>query len=807
MALLRRITLIVMSMAAVAAGVVVPTAPAVAASSTPTLISPANDTTTPLKDIILHWSAVPGASNYQVQVSPSTDWANDAISLPESGETSATVYEVPVSLPHATYFWRVRAEVGASAGPYSAAFEFLREWQAAITITHTPTATDPTLAWAPVPEASIYKVLFASAPVTLDDINTSAATCTTSATSIAPFATDLGGGASCAGPADGAANYWGVAAYDSSKDVVLQGSTSPLGGCAQLPECDATIATGGPFTPSPPSGTAPTGTAPTPPSALVTSWHAATSTATPCDTATPCPTTPTFSWNAVPGANFYKVSVYRDPAKTNIYREYSTEWTSFTPTDSFIDAQSGQAYYWDVSAGVCVSGGVVVSCNEATPIAQSCATSSSTSTTAPTVTGVTVNPAGPSGAQSMQGGATATVTLTGTNIQSGACVVASGGAITTAPSGSTTSLSFTYDAPASGGTVTFHIVNPDGSTSAESPPVTITSSVTTVGVSAISAFGKRSGPVVLTAPANGATVSGPAVTFHWGDYITDGSQGSMEAASYHVQVSTDDAFTSNVIDLATVDLTQYTDPSNKLSAGHYFWRVAAIDQDGNPLSWSAPNKLTVNSGGPRVHFTTPDGVGVLHALRIKFTDPVKGVNARTLRVVSVESGARVPGKLTLGNSPTQYVFTPSTPFATGGKYDLAVGSSIVDGNGNPAVVTGGPVRISTDAPNGSHGWSYSPGWHRFKASGAVSGSYVAASGGHGAKLRVAGSQARIYACKGPNMGAIRISIAGQSQTISEHQSYTRCGIRIWRGPIPSGLHMLKITVVNGTGNLDEVKVS
>lgn len=70
---------------------------------------------------------------------------------------------------------------------------------------------------------------------------------------------------------------------------------------------------------------------------------------------TPVRDTPTMTWNASPGMTYYKVYLALDASFTNIVREYDTEFTSLTPTESLLDNQAGQAYYWFVRGcqGLC----------------------------------------------------------------------------------------------------------------------------------------------------------------------------------------------------------------------------------------------------------------------------------------------------------------------------------------------------------------------------------------------------------------------------------------------------------------------
>ena len=164
------------------------------------------------------------------------------------------------------------------------------------------------------------------------------------------------------------------------------------------------------------------------------------------------------------------------------------------------------------------------------------------------------------------------------------------------------------------------------------------------------------------------------------------------------------------------------------------------------------------------------------------------------------------GKITRGATPKSYIFIPDRPLGTGVTYVLVPTPGLVDGNGNPIVVTGGGVRTSTTAKSTNPGWHYSHGWHKFAASSALSGHYFAATPGRQASLTVGGSEAHLFACVGPDFGHITISVGGHSQTISEHQKFTQCGVEIWHRALPDTPRKLTISVVGGVGNLDEVQV-
>jgi hypothetical protein len=114
------------------------------------------------------------------------------------------------------------------------------------------------------------------------------------------------------------------------------------------------------------------------------------------------------------------------------------------------------------------------------------------------------------------------------------------------------------------------------------------------------AFQKQSAPVVLTSPADLATV-GDQITFTWQDYLaTNGGltpPATQEAKQYRIQVSLVADFAS-IFDTATVDQTTYTAFSKTFPEGPLYWRVSAIDGSGNVLTSSASRLVTKSSPLP-----------------------------------------------------------------------------------------------------------------------------------------------------------------------------------------------------------------
>jgi hypothetical protein len=831
----RRIALVIATIGAIFASLAVPLTPASAARdvSTPVLLSPANDPSTHLgSDIVFTWDAVAGASQYQLQVSPNGEWTNNVVVLPNNGIVTEPTLEMPVSLPNATYYWHVRAQVGGVWGRYSAQWTFVKDWEATLTVLKQPTTADPTITWAPVEHASLYLVRYLPA----GDFDSTPGEgfqevdCWTANTSVTPYASDAtpnpepvagpGAPSKCAGNSGilplkyGVTYAWELIAYDDTTAAAVTADTTPNveQDCEQFdqPLCDADTVIGPTaflFEPARAGTPARSGTV----TGLTTTWHTSALPGSTCTTTDTCPTTPTFSWNPVPGANFYEVNVYRDPDGTNLYRSFSTAWPELTPSADLFDAQAGQPYYWTVSAGTCSISAADPTCAASGATGDTCPTGSGT--TKPTLgTDIKVTPSGPEGDQTMIGGSEGTVSLLSSGVNAPACVIPSDGFVdeTSVAVGFGGLITFTYDAPVASEAVTFLVVNPDGATSNASAPLTIIGGAQIIlyQTSQPVTFAKRSGPITPTSPANHAVLSATSPTFKWQDFMTTGGLDSYDARNYELQISQDHSFDTTILDDKNVDLTQYTNPTTLLADGSYYWRVGAIDETGDLLTWSTIRQLTVNAVSPTVSFLSADGTAVDQPLVIQVSTPLRNLNGQTLAVVPLgaPTANAIRGRLVEGASNTLYSFFPHVPLATGGSYQLRLTQSVLDTTGNPAVVSGGPIRVDQTALNTSAGWQYSRGWTRHSASSALSGSFVQAKGGRIATIQVAGSELVVYGCKAPNMGHLTINIAGQNFTASENQSFTRCGEELWHGAIPGGVRTLTLRVSNGIGNFDSVQL-
>lgn len=748
MALSRRIALTALTATtAVIATLALPATMAAAAdpitgTNGPTLTAP-SDT----HRVVLSWTpsagSTPYLTGYELQISPNADWTNDTVSLPNGGRTSNHTYEVPISLPHGYYYWRVRAVDAGGQSNWSADGQFLREWTDPMTMLQEPTSSDPTIAWAPVPGASLYEVRYSTQPNFPTDASLTA-TCWTASTEFTPYTLKssvetVGGDCmSATDIKDGLSLYWEVRAFDDSTAPILPADTAndPNYECAQVqPECDADTLNsvqlfdasqiGSPtFTYSAPAAGSPT---PGPVTGLTTSWFtdiAHSVSVHDCDdlSASICPVTPTFSWNPISGANYYEVAIYRDPALSNVYRVYDTQWPSITPRDAYLDAQvndgTGAAFYWTVTAETCVNSNTDATCG--TPV-----------------------------------------------------LVGSGGG------------------GGSGGTPTFTVVG------ASPAPAT---------------FDKRSGAVTVTSPNPSTHVNSSTGTFTWGDFFASGGQSAFDVRNYRLQVATDAEFSHVVLDVATIDMHQYTPQSVALADGVYYWRVQPIDESGNGLTWSNTLQFTRDATPPvfRLTDTSVPLVGAKFHLAVSETDLAGSVSTSTVQIVPiVGGGSALPGSWAVGATTGTWVFTTTAKLVPGQYYGIHLNSGITDSAGNAAKASSHTARASVVADDNSGVWSFNTGAARHTASGAIGGTYVTLPSARGASVHFVGSKYYVYGCKGPSYAKLVVTLDGHTiTTVNEHQSFTKCGVLLFTGSsTTTAVHTLKVVASGGTATIDEMKTA
>jgi hypothetical protein len=718
--------------------------------STPTSLAP-NSSSTPQKDPVLSWNAVSGATSYEVQLSKSSDPsdAEDTVTLPDSGATAVASYAVPQTLVHGVYFWRVRAIDGSDHSTWSAEAQLDRAWDDAPSIAGSTPSSD---AGATQTGIASYPWRFAWTPV--------------------PDA--------------------------SSYEIELSSSPSfPQPGTVQ-------------------DGQLIDGTTTVDCLTTATSWtpYGNNQKSTPDINVDTCD----LSDLVTSGGLFWRVRAIDDstgslvtsasqkntlecggvPDSTGAALGESTTLALGTPSSTGQDCS-----LWSVRGNVAnpTGDGTTVDPGDVTTMSLNCPTGTASDYACATTPEISWQPV----------------------------VGAANYAVTIADDSNFTNIEHLY-------TTQFLSLTPRDQladyTAGKGYYVAVQAcnGDNVCGTATVKTFTKRT-PIVSNLTATKVT---GGVRLSWTDlaakYATSpAGVPAVEAEDYTVQVAkaTDPDFDSPVL-TTTVDAacdstvetcyspSAHTSPGTDQTivvppaTGSYIWRVKPIDLTGNALPAAADaSAFTVDLTAPTFHISTKSGVAVSGPLTIVASEAVTGVSASTVQIVpeGKKVASAVAGKLTAGSAPNSWEFTPTKPLATGGSYVLSVSGTVTDQSGNSAAVTGAAVRTTTTAKNTSKGWTFSAGWKKHSASGALSGSYRSAATPHSAHVVVVGTEAELFACKGPTFGTVSVTVGGHTQKVSEHQSFSRCGVEVWHRAIASGQQTVTVKVTKGTGDIDEVTVA
>jgi hypothetical protein len=341
------------------------------------------------KTVTLNWAPVSGATGYKVEVGRDASWSDTPVYTATAKVSQLTL---PVSLPHASYVWRVAALNGSTIGHWSSETvdpEFTRAWTTApqpLAPSGSTVGLYPELSWTPIPSASAYEVQVTDKPFIQDPGVQETApgkvdTCFTARTRVTFFTEHVQNGESNPGPCfstllgDGGQRYWRVRGLDRYTGPGASYSTDPAahgiadvpwkgtpdtsvgsdcqgdtgGGCVPAGASEFSAWSAGvPFavTLTAPAGTYNTANAPT--------LHALTTDpdnlCTTSLTVTTCTDFPTVSWDAAPGAALYRVTVALDAAMSNVQRIVDLASNHWTPTDSWAEGSPKGAYYVTVQA-------------------------------------------------------------------------------------------------------------------------------------------------------------------------------------------------------------------------------------------------------------------------------------------------------------------------------------------------------------------------------------------------------------------------------------------------------------------------
>lgn len=130
-----------------------------------------------------------------------------------------------------------------------------------------------------------------------------------------------------------------------------------------------------------------------------------------------------------------------------------------------------------------------------------------------------------------------------------------------------------------------------------------------LGVTGAASFEKTSPKITGLTSSSGA---GNDISFSWHDYADTnlattsyGEAGIQSAKQYRVLVDNEPGFSDPLLDDATVDQATYTAAGDLYPEGTLFWKVRAVDTQGNQVGESAVHSVTKSS--PQVALVSPIG--------------------------------------------------------------------------------------------------------------------------------------------------------------------------------------------------------
>lgn len=300
-----------------------------------TLQGPVDSFVPEVTDVVLDWAPVTGAATYDLQVSTDENFLSATLVRDIVG----TRWSPEVTLNNDEYYWRVRpVDTSGNAAPWPAEpWRFRRAWSAQPTATYPRGVVDTSrpffYQWEPIARADQYTVIL------FDETGDIVCSATTIHTTMA---------GDCV-PAQSGSYRWRVVGIDNTKRVV----TDQL---AQTPASfDYTVPS--PVTPAPAGSL----------SVSDVTGHRVSLTGTAafsgadgdtCEGVLPATCldlrqTPVLTWDPVPGATSYRVTLSYDRELTNRVPEHSemvVKEPMWTPSKTLTlkDSQAGSAYFWVV---------------------------------------------------------------------------------------------------------------------------------------------------------------------------------------------------------------------------------------------------------------------------------------------------------------------------------------------------------------------------------------------------------------------------------------------------------------------------
>jgi hypothetical protein len=217
-------------------------------------------------------------------------------------------------------------------------------------------------------------------------------------------------------------------------------------------------------------------------------------------------------------------------------------------------------------------------------------------------------------------------------------------------------------------------------------------------------FGKQS-PAVTGLSSSDPNAS--EVTFSWDDYhdtniatTWNGEKSNQTAKSYRFQVDNDSSFASP-IDTRVVDQATVTEWDQLYPDGSYWWRVQAVDDEGQGQTWSTVHTFTKTSppvtptspvGGASVAGTTPfrwaaAPFAASYSIEVyRDNDTAFQPSNRVISATGLKTTAYVPS-VPLPASGTNYLWRVRRTDASGNPGPWSVAQSFFSTGAAPTLVT------------------------------------------------------------------------------------------------------------------------
>lgn len=744
------------------------------------------------KNVELTWTAVAGATSYEIQLLD-----DDNLDVAQHLEATSPIarWTVPVTIPTGEYRWRVRALTGKTPGPWSELNTLVRGWEQAPSTFEATGVTVPTLTWAPMVDASFYEVEVSPVPFgsPLYSVDKTFV-CRTEHTTLTPYGVALGGTTFVNPPGDEGSCAFGAESSQAAADAAAKAAADAAAAKAAAAAFAAAAA------------------------ALAAGSPTATPTVTPTSTATASPSaTPT----ATATAAEEPVSTKYVFAKTYYWRVRGRDGTVDTRPTSFTASPGSCVGPW-LKSGVTVEPDTTLGVRKVTvqlpttpPTAEAtpeCSLWSKERTFVPRAPSLGVVNTSPTGLSIVPLAAGSSSRTTASPTFSWAPVFGAVyyrfyfsrdrliGSIDLAAE--TMGTSFTpYSSLVLGSTTRYWAIQACGGGATEfnddmCSPVSAPQPISQVSTNPAAPRSFTATPTYLSAT--------------WTTGLADRSP----AKAYDVRVTNTETgaatttTTDRVANVLGSGASSLFIPSKTMAEGTYVFDVRPVDESAHLYPWSAPSRpVVIDHTTPVVKITSKGGFADRTPVSLTFSEPVSNVSASTLGVIGA-NGAKVAGTVAMVSS-SQYTFTPKSHWLTG-DYLRVWSRGVVDRAAKPVVTSASKVRASMTADSAGLALSFVTGdstWATKSASDALSRSYrqsvdKSTTPAHAsATALVYGTGVSVGVCKSPSSGAVRVYVDGKLRTTAPlFRSWTGCANSVRVMGLPRGLHRVTLVGLSTGGH-------